>query len=108
MNVYVISNESFDGWVKVGKTTDINSRLAHYKTGAPTEYVVEFITELYDDMPVHHILQDAGYERASEWFRCDVETAISAVKQAANDIPDYIKRVLDKEKAEDQSEIVFT
>ena len=108
MNVYVITNESFDGWVKVGKTTDINKRLTSYKTGAPTEYVVEFITELYDDRPVHHILQDAGHERASEWFRCDVETAIAAVKQAANDIPDYIKRVLEKDKSVLTSEVRFT
>ena len=106
MNVYAITNESFAGWVKVGKTTDINNRLTQYKTGAPTDYVVEYITELHDDRLAHDILDAKGIERNREWFKCDVDTAVAAINEA-KDIPDYIKRVLDQE-AEEQGEIVFT
>jgi len=107
MQVYVITNESFDGWVKVGKTTDINKRLCSYSTGAPTTYVVEYINELYDDRPVHDLLDAKGIERSGEWFKCEPSTAIDAVRDAASNIPDYVQRVLDRE-AEDQGEIVFT
>ena len=69
MYVYIISNEAFDGWLKVGKTKDINRRLIAMQVGAPTPYVVELLVEMHDDRPVHNRLDAMRVKRTGEWFQ---------------------------------------
>ena len=83
MNVYVMSNESFDGWLKVGKANNVIRRMKHLQTGAPTPYRLEFVCEgLRYDRDSHDILTKQGIERSGEWFKCDIETARTAVLEA--------------------------
>jgi hypothetical protein len=89
MYVYVISNEAFDGWLKVGKTKDIKNRMYSMQTGAPTEYVVELLVELEDDVLVHWKLDEWGVERKLEWFKCDRATARKAVLEVKRDVEDH-------------------
>ena len=86
MYVYVMSNEAFDGWLKVGKTVDIKNRMHSMQTGAPTEYVVELLVELEDDVIVHWKLEEWGVERKLEWFKCDRDTARRAVLETMDDV----------------------
>ncbi len=90
MHVYIITNPAFDGWVKVGRATDLGKRLSSMQTGAPTPYAIEYSVKLYDDRPVHTILDNMGIERSLEWFKCDVETARKAVDEAVESVPDYV------------------
>ena len=86
MYVYIISNEAFDGWLKVGKTKDIKNRMHSMQTGAPTTYVVELLVELEDDVLVHWKLEEWGVERSFEWFKCDRATARKAVLETMDDV----------------------
>ena len=83
MNVYIMSNESFEGWLKVGKANDVTRRLKHLQTSAPTPYRVEFICDgLRYDRDSHDRLTKQGIVRSGEWFKCDLDTARTAVLEA--------------------------
>ena len=81
--VYVISNPAFEGWVKVGRATDMKNRIASMQAGVPHihRYKVEMVVEFPDDVPVHWELEDRKIERSGEWFRCSKHEAIEAVKK---------------------------
>ena len=41
--LYIISNESFPGYIKFGSTKDLNKRLSQYQTASPfRNYVIEY------------------------------------------------------------------
>ncbi len=41
--IYIITNKSFPGWVKIGVTEDIKSRLRTYQTSSPLRnYKIEY------------------------------------------------------------------
>jgi len=44
--VYIISNPSFKGYFKIGKSSSINNRLNSYATGAPTGYNVDYLCKV--------------------------------------------------------------
>jgi hypothetical protein len=80
--VYIITNPAWPQWVKVGLTTeeDTRKRLSSYQTGSPLrDYVV------YDEWPVdvardsekvaHNLLKDHGIEKRNEWFQCSPAAA---------------------------------
>ena len=74
MYVYVLSNPSFDGWLKVGKTKDLYKRLTAYNTSAPTEYEYALVDEFFCDKPIHNKLLAMGIENSREWFKTDLDT----------------------------------
>ena len=69
MHVYIISNEAFPGWLKVGKTGNITSRLSALQVGSPVDYSVDLLIEFFDDRPLHNKLEALGIERKGEWFK---------------------------------------
>ena len=74
MYIYVISNPSFDGWLKVGKTKNPYQRLQTLKTAAPQDYEIVMLTEFHDDRPIHNRLLALGIENSREWFKTDLDT----------------------------------
>lgn len=86
--VYILSNPSMPGQVKIGKTTrDPGTRVAELSsaTGVPTEFNLEYY-EAFDDCHtaerlIHQQLTEAGYRVSGrrEFFRMSVEAAIEAV-----------------------------
>ena len=80
--VYVISNPAFEGWVKVGKATDLKNRISTMQSGVPHlyRYKVESVVEFGDDTPVHWELEERDIERSGEWFRCSKHEAIDAIR----------------------------
>lgn len=100
MNVYVISNPAFEGWVKVGKTSDIKNRLSVMQSGVPHihRYSVEHIVELGDDIPVHWELEERGIERSGEWFRCAKHEAIDAVNTVIAEYQSFDRMVEENKK----------
>jgi hypothetical protein len=103
--VYVISNRAMPGLVKVGYSAkDPELRAAELNnTGSPHPYVVEYevlIAEPYQvEQGTHKYLHKV--REGKEWFRCDAEEAIAAIRRAANGaaIGENFKRA-DREKAE--------
>ena len=87
--VYVISNESMPGLVKVGFTLkDPVARaeeLAH--TGNPLPYQVDYEILLHDPQSVeraaHEALNDVRVSEEREWFRCPIQKAVDAIRAIA-------------------------
>jgi hypothetical protein len=85
--VYILSNQSMPGIVKIGRS--INGGASRAKnfyegaTGVPTPFALEF--ELFTKDPVwlesatHKHLKNRRVNNGREFFRCDVDQAISAV-----------------------------
>jgi ribosomal protein L37AE/L43A len=87
--VYIITNKSMPNLVKVGFTTkdDSESRAKELNhTNNPHPYVVEYEalvnTARSVEQKAHALLKK--YHENKEWFRCDIATAIIAIRQAAN------------------------
>lgn len=97
MYVYVISNPAFKGWVKVGRTSNIKSRLSVMQSGVPHihRYSVEHIVELAEDTPVHWELEERGIERSGEWFKCAKHEAIDAVNKVMAEYDSFDQMVED-------------
>ena len=85
--VYIITNAAMPGLIKIGFTMndpEIRARDLNH-TGSPHPYIVAY--EILIDEP-HQIEQDAHRLMASkregkEWFRCNPEEGVAAIKQIA-------------------------
>lgn len=86
--VYIITNKSMPDLLKVGfSTKDPELRAAElHTTGVPHRFVVEYdalVNEPFEvEQKAHALLR--AYHENKEWFRCDIATAIIAIRQAAN------------------------
>ena len=85
--VYVITNKSMPGLVKIGysmQDPELRARELNH-TGSPSPYVVDY--EVLVDEPrqieqiAHRKLQ--AKNEGKEWFRCSAEEAIAAIKSVA-------------------------
>lgn len=86
--VYILSNKAMPNLVKVGfSTKDPESRANElHTTGVPHRFVVEYdalVNEPFRIEQKAHILLKTYHEN-KEWFRCNITTAIIAIRQAAN------------------------
>lgn len=83
--VYVLSNESMPGLVKIGSTTEHPQKRASQlrTTGVPTPFKVEFAVWVEDHIEseqlAHERLQDDRCVENREFFRIDVFEAIEAI-----------------------------
>ena len=89
--IYVISNKAMPGLIKVGSSSkDPEERAQELDhTGTPHPYVVEYDIliegELYQvEQLIHEKL--SSHSEGKEWFRCEPEQAVSAIRQVAKDI----------------------
>ena len=98
--VYVMTNPSMEGLVKVGLSSRVPTERAEdlYTTGIPTPFVVEYFA-FFDDMfkaerLAHQNL--SSFRHGKEFFRTDVGTAIHAIESTG--IP--FKRLFSKPEDE--------
>ena len=89
--VYVLSNESLDGLVKIGfSTKDPESRAKELSgdTGVPTPFIVEYEMLVEDphscEQRAHDLLDDKRVNQRREFFRCSVNDAIESAKQVVD------------------------
>jgi len=84
--IYIISNPSHKGWVKVGVTEDINSRLSVYQTGDPKRsYKVEHYISHPDCYKAEKQIKEAmkyfALSQRNEWYEIDLHMAISRLDE---------------------------
>jgi len=100
--VYIISNESMPGLLKVGytlKDPEIRAKEL-YTTGVPTEYIVEYWILVDDpyriEQRVHIYLNKFNYGK--EWFKCNFEICYQSIQKACETkfYDEYIKREKNK------------
>lgn len=74
--VYVLSNPAFDGYVKVGRTVDLEQRLKQLdNTSVPLPFRCEFAIEVPNDVEaeklVHQAFADARVRSNREFFEIE-------------------------------------
>lgn len=89
--VYVLTNESMPGLVKIGMTQNLpeDRALSLYSTGVPSEFRVAFRATTSRpravELRAHGLLDSYRANAKREFFRVSVKTAIEAVHQALID-----------------------
>lgn len=85
-HVYAIVNSAWRGWIKVGKSGSISSRLSSYQTGSPHRDYGEIYSKFFPkcgfaEKQVHSILRRKLGKglHSHEWFYTDLETVKSVI-----------------------------
>ena len=83
--VYIISNPSWKGWIKVGMAIDAEDRCKQYQTSSPLrDYKLEFKKYFNDRRKAEHlahtICDEKSTKRKGEWFELDIRTAIECIE----------------------------
>lgn len=85
--VYIMSNASMPGLLKIGMTTTSpqqRNRELGSATGVPTPFKLEYSLEVsnaaYVERAIHEALRDHRVNHRREFFEIDLKTAIRAVK----------------------------
>ncbi|MBD0865756.1 MAG: GIY-YIG nuclease family protein [Rhodobacteraceae bacterium] len=85
--VYVLTNPAFPGYVKVGKTTNLEQRLRQLdNTSIPLPFRCVYAVEVDNDVQVerliHQVFADRRTRRTREFFEIEAQYAIAALKLA--------------------------
>jgi hypothetical protein len=104
--IYIFSHPKFEGWIKIGKTWNVNKRLRAYQTCCPDraftlDYFIE--TQHVDEIERYfkwlfllsgtkHKDNSLGYE----WFKCSKEEAISIIEKQLELIKQHEKEIIVK------------
>lgn len=83
--VYVLSNPAFDGYIKVGRTVNLEQRLRQLdNTSVPLPFRCEFAIEIDNDVEaerlVHLAFADVRVRSNREFFEIEAQRVISALK----------------------------
>lgn len=84
-DVYLITNEAWPDWVKVGKAGDAADRLKGYQTSDPFRaYTLQHsvVTENRHtaELKAHKALEVLSADRKNEWFKVDLATAVNCIE----------------------------
>lgn len=84
-HVYIITNDAWRGWIKVGKAVDAHDRLNSYQTSSPMrDYELYTAFNVKDrglaEKQAHSVL-DARFERRNEWFKCEPDIAATLLEE---------------------------
>ena len=88
--LYIITNESFPGWVKVGITNDLKARLNHYQTCSPFRnyklmYSVHHPKYKEAEKKIKEIMKYFAKSIKNEWFEVDLNIAKSRLDEQLED-----------------------
>ena len=78
--LYLITNNAWPGWIKVGTTKNINTRLRSYQTGSPFRdysvvYSVKHPLYLEAEKKIKEQMHYFASEIRNEWFKVDLKIA---------------------------------
>lgn len=84
--LYVITNESFPGWVKIGVTENLNKRLQQYQTASPhRNYILEYSLHhpkyIEAEKKIKEVMKNFASEIKNEWFKVDLNFAKSRLDE---------------------------
>jgi len=87
-DVYIITNDAWPRWLKVGKAIDAKDRLKSYQTGDPLRsYTLRYSSSTDNrhiaETEAHKALTILCEERNNEWFKMDLSLAINCLRQEA-------------------------
>ena len=85
--VYVLTNESFPGLVKIGMTTQssVEKRVRQLSTGVPTPFVVAYKASVpnpkHTERVLHSVFDDCRVTEGREFFRVSVKEVQNVMRQ---------------------------
>lgn len=84
--VYIISNENFPGFYKVGVTEDISRRLKYYQTSSPhRNYKVEYYIQHPDcylaERKIREMIVPFALSIKHEWYEISLPMLISRLNE---------------------------
>ena len=87
--LYIIINDAWPDWCKIGLAEDVEKRLAGYQTASPfRDYRVGYsvYTQQMNSLEtlLHTMLEAIGYERKNEWIKIPINEAIALMTQVIN------------------------
>lgn len=88
--LYIITNEAFDGWVKVGTTNNLVKRLYTYQTGDPfRSYKIIYSINHPDfrkaEKKIKEVMKHFALEIKNEWYKIDLNFAKSRLQEQLDD-----------------------
>ena len=90
--LYIISNPSFPGFLKIGVTENIEARLRTYQTSDPKRaYKVEFYIQHPDCYEAEKRIKEmmkyfsTDTIQRGEWFKCELSVAIVRLQETLTD-----------------------
>lgn len=88
--IYIIENKAWDGWCKIGRASNIETRLKLYQTSSPfRDYVCSysFTTEnvSFIESLIHKHMRNIGIESRNEWFKIEPPKASDIVENIINE-----------------------
>jgi hypothetical protein len=91
--LYLISNDAFPGYVKVGITEDISSRLRTYQTSDPRrKYKVESYIFHPDvraaEKQIKELMKPFAKRVRNEWYEIDLHMAVPRLQETLADRED--------------------
>ena len=84
--LYIITNEAFPEWVKVGTTFDLNQRLHVYQTGDPfRRYRIVYSVHHPDfrqaEKNIKETMKRFALAQKGEWYKIDLHMAKSRLEE---------------------------
>ena len=84
--LYIVTNDAFPGFVKVGCTEDLDARLRSYQTSDPKRgYKMVFNIPHPDCLPAEKRIREAMKmfvkSMRNEWFEVDLQVAIVRLQE---------------------------
>ena len=84
--LYIITNDAFPNWVKVGTTTNLTERLHVYQTGDPQRrYVVRYSLHhpkyKEAEKKIKEVMQHFALAIKGEWYEVDLNFAKSRLDE---------------------------
>lgn len=88
--LYIVTNEAFPGFVKVGCTDDLQSRLRAYQTSDPKRaYKLVFNIAHPDCFAAEKRIQESmrhfAFSQKNEWYEIPLHMAISRLEEEVDD-----------------------
>lgn len=89
--LYIITNPAHVGWVKVGVTSDIKSRLRTYQTSDPSRcYKIEYYIHHPDvykaEKQVRELMEPFALRIKNEWYEIPIHMAIPRLDETLESV----------------------
>jgi hypothetical protein len=89
--LYIVTNEAFPEWVKVGTTMNLTERLHTYQTGDPFRryrivYSIHHPEFLQAEKRIKDVMKHFAKETKGEWYNVDLNMAKSRLDETLEDI----------------------
>lgn len=88
--LYIITNEAFPGWVKVGTTANLDTRLHTYQTGDPFRryrivYSLHHPEFREAEKRIKSLMRPFAKKVLNEWYEIDVNMAIPRLEETLSE-----------------------